>query len=239
MLKPGLLLMAGLLAQQTAFAQVIQRELGDFDLKLGTSPSRSMAQGLVQPSTGTSFHGGLDLTHDSGLYFGQWSPSVGLTDTSTFEIDSYMGYKHPFDNTMGYEVGVIQYSYPDLDTPDSHALYAGLRVLGSRFGAAFNTAVDSRSSTLFADLGGLPILDLGVTFKVSNHQLNTPFTIGEGSEVRGFNDWSLQLSRPISGIDFNFIYTGSDLSGASCSAYSGQNSQCDGVFTLKAEHAFF
>lgn len=239
MLRPSLLLIAGILVHPSTYAQVIQRDIGDFSLKLGTTPSRSMAAGLVQPSTGTSFNGGLDLTHDSGLYFGQWSPSMGLTPTSELEVDSYMGYKHPFDNTLGYEVGVIQYSYPDLDVADTHAFYAGLRVLDRRFGVAFNNTPDVQNSTLFADLGGLPLLNVGFTMKVSNHQLSTPFTIGEGQEVRGFNDWSLQMSRPLGGFDLNFIYSGSDLSGANCAAYSGQNGQCDSMFMVKAEHTFF
>jgi hypothetical protein len=33
------------LMHHTASAQVIERELGDFSLKLGTTPSRTMAQG--------------------------------------------------------------------------------------------------------------------------------------------------------------------------------------------------
>jgi uncharacterized protein (TIGR02001 family) len=239
MLRPSLLLIAGILVHPSTYAQVIQRDIGDFSLKLGTTPSRSMAAGLVQPSTGTSFHGGLDLTHDSGLYFGQWSPSMGLSPTSELEVDSYMGYKHPFDNTLGYEVGVIQYSYPDLDVADTHAFYAGLRILDRRFGVAFNNTPDVQNSTLFADLGGLPLLNVGFTMKVSNHQLTTPFTIGEGQEVRGFNDWSLQMSRPLGGFDLNFSYSGSDLSGANCAAYSGQNGQCDSMFMVKAEHTFF
>lgn len=69
---PVVLLTFSLLACPASYGQVFQRELGDFDLKLGTTPSRSMAQGLVTPSSTGSFHGGLDLSHDSGWYVGQW-----------------------------------------------------------------------------------------------------------------------------------------------------------------------
>ena len=95
MLKPFLFLLSGLLSSSVANAQIFQRELGDFDLKLGTTPSRSMAQGLVKPSTIGSFHGGLDLSHDSGFYFGQWSPSMGLSQGNNLEVDSYMGLNNP------------------------------------------------------------------------------------------------------------------------------------------------
>ena len=95
---------------QTVSAQVMERDLGQFDLKLATTPTRSMAQGLVTPSgSSDSFHGGLDLTHASGFYFGQWTPNMGLNSDSGMELDSYMGFKKPFDNTLGYELGMIRY----------------------------------------------------------------------------------------------------------------------------------
>ncbi|KII37979.1 lipoprotein [Pseudomonas fluorescens] len=240
MLKPSVLLLvfSSLLACSLAQAQIFQRELGDFDLKLGTSPSRSMAQGLVKPSAIGSFHGGLDLTHDSGFYFGQWSPSMGITPGKNLEIDSYVGFKQPFDQTLGYEVGMIHYSYPEVDTLDSQELFGGLTLLGSRFGAALSHDPDTQNSTLFADLGGNQPFGIGISMKYTTHQLNTPVAV-DGGYVGSFTDWSVKLSRPFMGVDLDLIYSDSSLSGSYCSAYSGHNSQCDGLVTLKAERAFY
>ena len=238
MLKPFLFLLSGLLSSSVANAQIFQRELGDFDLRLGTTPSRSMAQGLVKPSTIGSFHGGLDLSHDSGFYFGQWSPSMGLSQGNNLEVDSYMGFKQPFDQTLGYEVGMIRYSYPKVDTLDTQELFGGLTLLGSRFGAAFSNDPDKQNSTVFADLGGNQPFGVGISMKYTTHQLNTPVSV-DGGYVGSFTDWSLTLSRPFMGIDLDLIYSDSSLSGSDCSAYSGHNSQCDGLVTLKAEHAFY
>lgn len=238
MLKPFLFLLSGLLSSSVANAQIFQRELGDFDLKLGTTPSRSMAQGLVKPSTIGSFHGGLDLSHDSGFYFDQWSPSMGLSQGNNLEVDSYMGFKQPFDQTLGYEVGMIRYSYPKVDTLDTQELFGGLTLLGSRFGAAFSNDPDKQNSTVFADLGGNQPFGVGISMKYTTHQLNTPVSV-DGGYVGSFTDWSLTLSRPFMGIDLDLIYSDSSLSGSDCSAYSGHNSQCDGLVTLKAEHAFY
>mgnify|MGYP006390518849 CR=1 FL=1 len=231
--------LGALLICQSASAQVLERELGDFSLKLGTTPTRSMAQGLVTQSGAGSFHGGLDLTHDSGFYVGQWSPNAGVTPDSTFEVDSYMGFKKPFDQTLGYELGMIHYSYPDTSQLDTHEFYAGLRVLNSRIGAAFSNDVGRRDSTLIVDLGGIEQLGLGVRVQYANHQYETPQQISDGSMVTGFNDWSLNLSKPWLGVDMNLIYSSSSLSGSDCSAYSGHNPQCEGMFTLKAVRSFF
>jgi len=238
MLKPFLFLLASLLACSVANAQIFQRELGDFDLKLGTSPSRSMAQGLVKPSSTGSFHGGLDLSHDSGFYVGQWSPSVGLSPGNNLEVDSYVGFKQPFDHSLGYEVGMIHYSYPTVETLDSQELFGGLTLLGSRFGAAFSNDPDKQNSTVFADLSGNQPFGIGVSMKYTTHQLNAPVSV-EGGYVGSFTDWSVTLSRPFMGIDLDLIYSDSSLSGSDCSAYSGHNSQCDGLVTLKAQHAFY
>ncbi|MEB0048140.1 MULTISPECIES: TorF family putative porin [unclassified Pseudomonas] len=238
MLKSSCLMFATLLSCSVAHAQIFQRELGDFDLKLGTTPSRSMAQGLVKPSTTGSFHGGLDLGHDSGWYVGQWAPSMGVSPGSNLEVDSYLGFKQPFDKTLGYEVGMMHYSYPEVGTLDSQEFFGGLTVLGSRFGAAFSNDPDKQNSTLFADLGGNQPFGIGVSMKYTTHQLNSPVSV-DGGSVSTFTDWSLQLSRAFMGIDLDLIYSDSSLSGSNCSAYSGHNSQCDGLVTLKAERAFY
>ncbi|MFJ4141657.1 TorF family putative porin [Pseudomonas sp. NPDC089734] len=236
---PTLTLSALFICQHVS-AQVMERDLGDFDLKLATTPTRSMAQGLVTPGSDSgSFHGGMDLTHESGFYFGQWSPNMGFAEDTNLEVDSYMGFKKPFDNTLGYELGVIRYSYPDTSQIDSHEFYAGLRVRNSRVGAAFSDDVGTRNSTLFIDLGGIEQLGLGVRMQYANHQFDTPQTGGDGALISGFNDWSLNLSRPWLGIDMNLIYSDSSLNGSDCSVYSGHNSRCEGTFTLKAVRSFF
>ena len=238
MLKPFLIVLCTLLACPVANAQIFQRELGDFDLKLGTTASRSMAQGLVKPSSSGSFHGGLDLTHDSGFYVGQWAPSMGLSPGKNLEVDSYVGFKQPFDQTLGYEVGMIHYSYPKVDTLDSQELFGGLTLLGSRFGAAVSNDPDKLNRTLFANLSGNQPFGIGISMKYTTHQLYTPASVDSGY-IGSFTDWSVQLSRPFMGIDLDLIYSDSSLSGNNCSAYSGHNSQCDGLVTLKAEHTFY
>jgi uncharacterized protein (TIGR02001 family) len=238
MLKPFLIVLCTLLACPVANAQIFQRELGDFDLKLGTTASRSMAQGLVKPSSSGSFHGGLDLTHDSGFYVGQWAPSMGLSPGKNLEVDSYVGFKQPFDQTLGYEVGMIHYSYPKVDTLDSQELFGGLTLLGSRFGAAVSNDPDKLNRTLFANLSGNQPFGIGISMKYTTHQLYTPVSVDDGY-IGSFTDWSVQLSRPFMGIDLDLIYSDSSLSGSNCSAYSGHNSQCDGLVTLKAEHTFY
>lgn len=222
-----------------AQAAILERELGDYALNLGTTPSRSMAQGLVKPQTGGAFHGGLDLSHPSGWYLGQWAPNLGISPGSRMELNSYVGYRQHFADTLGYELGTIRYSHPGFSHLDSQDLYAGLTYDTRRFGLSLSNDPTRINSTLLADFGRINALGMAVTVRYGNHLLDNPATISGGQQISSFNDWSLSLSRPWKGIDFDFSYSDSNLSGDACSAYSGHNTECEGWFSIKASRSLF
>lgn len=227
------------LVSLSAQGAVLKRELGDYDLNLGTTPSRSMAQGLVTQESVGAFHGGLDVSHASGWYFGQWAPSLGIKPGSHPELNSYIGYRQRFADTLGYELGTIRYSHPGFTHLDSHDVYAGLTYDERRFGLSLSNDPSRVNSTLLADLGLIDSLGMTVTVRYGNHWLDTPKVLGSGRQISMFNDWSLSLSRPWKGIDFDFSYSDSNLSGDACTVYSGHNSECEGWFMIKASRALF
>ncbi|MBH9412878.1 hypothetical protein GHU28_00720 [Pseudomonas aeruginosa] len=237
MLKHLLVLTCALLASSSALAQVMARDLGDFELKLATSPPRSMAQGLVTPGSSGSFHGGLDLSHESGWYIGNWTSN--LDPGKPTAIASYAGFKRPLNHRLGYEMGLIRYSRPEQPANAAAELSGGLSIFGSRLGAALSSDRGRNDTTLFADLGVNPPFGFDVTLKYGNHRLDNPASLSGGGYVSVFNDWSVNLSRPWLGIDLNLSYSGTSLTGSDCSAYSGHNSYCDTTFMLKASRPFF
>lgn len=222
-----------------AHPSVLERELGAYDLSLGTTPSRSMAQGLVQPQSAGTFHGGLDLAHESGWYFGQWAPSLGVLPGHHTEWNTYVGYRQRFDDALGYEVGAIHYSRPGFSHLDSQDVYAGLTFAERRLGLAVSNDPNRLDSTLLADFGHLDALGLSVTLRYGHHLLDSPAVLNDGRQVKLFNDWSLNLSRPWLGIDLNMSYSNSSLNGEECVAYAGRNNQCEGWFFFKASRSIF
>jgi uncharacterized protein (TIGR02001 family) len=224
----------------TAQPLTLKRELGDFDMTLGTAQTRSMAQGLVRPANG-AMNGGLDFTHDTGLYFGQWTANSGSSaDNLSIEMDTYAGYKHQFANTgYGYEFGLINYDHVTQDVDPSHEIYSGINLFGSRFGAAFANDPDRSNASLYADLGTTPVLGMGLSMRYGNYMLNSPVTLASGEAVRSYNDWSVNLTRKWANTQFNFSYTGTSLRGQDCSSYSGHNAYCDNALLLKASHPLF
>lgn len=219
-------------------AQVTQRELGDFELKLAHSPTRSMAQGLVRPGQANSALGGVDVSHTTGWYVGSWTSN--LEQEKPLEVDTYAGFKHPLgDGDLGYELGTLRYSRPEQPDFDSQALYGGLSVFGSRLGAAYSNLEGRSTATLFTDLGLAQDTGFDVSFKYSAYSLATPASLDNGGSVSSFGDWSVNLSRPWLGIDLDFSYSGSSLTGSDCSAYSGHNSYCDTTVMIKASKPLF
>ncbi|HCJ29522.1 MAG TPA: hypothetical protein DHV63_09550 [Pseudomonas sp.] len=219
--------------------QVVEREVGQFDLKLGTAPTRSMAQGLVNPIAASTFRGGLDLTHAGGMYVGQWAPSMGILENSPLELNTYMGYaQQHIDDTPGFELGVIRYSFPELENSDRHQYYAGINLAGSRLGGALSSAPGRTDSTLLLELGSVQPLNVAVRLKYASHSMDSPM-YHIGGSVRVFNDWSLNLSRPLLGMHMDLSYTDSNLSGPQCGVYSGQNAHCEGFFMFKAQRSLF
>lgn len=233
---PAILLAAGCATQPG----VVEREVGDFGLKFGTEPTRSMAHGLVEPNTAGAFHGGLDLSHASGWYVGQWSPSAGVASDSPLEVNAYAGFlQQPVDDSLGYELGLISYSFPELQDHNRDGYYAGLNFAGSRLGIALNAAQGRTDSTLFLDLGSVTPFGVAVRVKYASYVLDNPHYLPGNQSIEMFSDWSLNISRPWLGAQLELSYTGSTLTGAECEAYSGQNARCDALIMFRAERQLF
>jgi uncharacterized protein (TIGR02001 family) len=219
--------------------EVVEREVGQFDLRLGTAPARTMAQGLVTPSAASTFRGGLDLAHESGWYAGQWAPSMGIIDSNQLEVDTYVGYvQHTLEQKPGYELGLIRYSFPESDTADRHEYYAGLNLAGSRLGGALSSRPGRTDSTLILELADVSPMAVDLRLKYASHSMDSPM-YHPGGSVSVFNDWSLSLSRPWLGARLDVSYTDSNLRGSQCGVYSGQNTYCESYFMFKAERALF
>jgi uncharacterized protein (TIGR02001 family) len=70
-------------------------------------------RGYTQTDYNPAFQGGVDFTHKSGFYLGNWNSNVNSTlyNGAALEMDFYGGYKHSWgDFTL--DLGTIYYFYP-------------------------------------------------------------------------------------------------------------------------------
>jgi uncharacterized protein (TIGR02001 family) len=75
-------------------------------------------RGFTQTNYGAALQGGIDVTHSSGFYLGNWNSNVAqdLYNGGSLEMDFYGGYKGEAAPGLGYDVGAIYYYYPQSGT---------------------------------------------------------------------------------------------------------------------------
>jgi uncharacterized protein (TIGR02001 family) len=74
--------------------------------------SQTFGEGFF--TVGPAIQGGIDYSHSSGFYLGNWNSNVSgnqYPNGSGIEMDFYGGYKHAWGD-FGLDVGTIYYAYP-------------------------------------------------------------------------------------------------------------------------------
>ena len=82
---------------------------------------------LTTKSVSPAIQGGFDWTA-AGFYVGNWNSNIGFTNQG-IEMDFYGGYKGEITKDFGFDVGILQYYYPQKDKSvnfDTTELYAAL-----------------------------------------------------------------------------------------------------------------
>ncbi|MGE9289818.1 MAG: TorF family putative porin [Puniceicoccales bacterium] len=72
--------------------------------------SNYLFRGVTQTDSGAAVQGGLDYSHESGLYVGTWTSNVGFAGGT--ELDVYGGFAGEYED-FGYDVGIVGYLYPE------------------------------------------------------------------------------------------------------------------------------
>lgn len=163
-------------------------------------------RGLMQTNNKPAIAGGVDYSHSSGLYIGNWNSSISWLGDSNpdvsapMEMDFYGGYKGELAPGLSVDTGVMQYYYPGdypsgYTRPNTTELYAGIgygplffkysHSLTNLFGFA-----DSRHSQYF-DLSAnqaLGIWDLTLNAHVGYQYVRN---LDHGS----YWDWKLGLTK--------------------------------------------
>ena len=103
--------LAAVLATGTMFTTVAQAASIEANVGFTTD---YIWRGFTQNSGDTSFSGGVDMSTDSGFYVGTWVGDI-TWDGASYELDVYGGYAGEA-GAMSYDVGYIQYMYPDKNT---------------------------------------------------------------------------------------------------------------------------
>jgi uncharacterized protein (TIGR02001 family) len=72
-------------------------------------------RGITQSAQDPAIQGSIDFAADSGFYVGAWGSNVDFGDDLDvdLEVDYYAGFAGQSEGGLGYDAGIVYYSYPD------------------------------------------------------------------------------------------------------------------------------
>jgi uncharacterized protein (TIGR02001 family) len=88
--------------------------------------SNYVFRGETQTDDGLALQGGVDFTHDSGIFAGIWASNVEFGDDKGYEYDLYAGYNFKVNDKVTFDIGYITYQYASIDgDPEADEIFVG------------------------------------------------------------------------------------------------------------------
>ncbi len=175
-------------------------------------------RGISQSDESIALQGGFDLGFDAGFYVGTWGSSVDF-DTNdgydgSLELDVYAGWAVPITDSIGIDVGVIQYMYPGDDGADGDytEFYGSLSLWDFSLGLAYSNDYYAETGEFIYYQAGYS-LGLGDTFTVDFHvgynDLDEEGFLSAGAT--SYTDYSVGVTASWLAVDWTLAYVGTDL----------------------------
>jgi len=183
---------------------------------------RGISQSFVQPA----IQGGIDYSHSSGFYLGNWNSSVsGLSynNGAGIEMDFYGGFKKGFGD-FTFDIGLLQYYYPKgvtatggekFDTLEAY-LGVGWKWLSAKYSVALTDyfGVNSISSgTTNGDSEGSDYFELNASYEIAPKlTLLGHFGIQSVKNYGAldYNDYKVGVTYDLNGWILGAAYIGTD-----------------------------
>jgi len=210
LLKMG---MAGALVASSTMAFAGPTESSPFSATLGFY-SDYMFRGISQTDNGIAMQGSFDYANDNGFYAGMWGSNVefeGNSDTS-FELDIYLGYATEF-NGVTLDFAALRYLYPDSNSFEDFNEYkvaatingftASLYFTNDMFGTSENAWYVNGAYSFALPMDAS--LNLAVGYSDYDEEV-----LNNGPAADDYMDWSIGVSKSISGFDLSLNYIDCD-----------------------------
>ncbi len=185
----------------------------------------------VEQSAGAAVQGGVDWSHDLGIYAGTWISNTDFAGYSSsyvsYETDVYGGFTKKWGN-VGIDVGGLFYYYRDDTRLNTLEIYAGLllgpatikvyQTVGGYFGTQDGSGDDEEGTYITAN-AAIPLSDtLSLIPQVGYSFGDGPrdFVVGLFEPVDPedkYLDYSVTLAKTIEGFVFSLAVVGTDLEG--------------------------
>jgi len=175
---------------------------------------RGISQTFVQPA----IQGGIDYSHASGFYLGNWNSSISGQSfyDGSIEMDFYGGYKFGA-GPIGMDVGVLEYYYPGAENAgvkyDTTEVYvaASWKWLTLKYSSTTGDWFGTKTATLNSKGSGY--LDLSASYEVAP-KLTLVGHVGQ-QKVKNFSnldytDYKIGISYDLNGWALGAAYIDTD-----------------------------
>lgn len=150
-----------------AVAATLSSSAAMADLSVNVSATNNyLWRGVTQSADTASVAGGIDWSHDSGIYAGMWTGSLVVGQ----ETDLYAGYAGEA-GSLSYDVGFITYAYFLTPTSNFSEVYFNGAVDNFSFGVATTTSSANGNAGGPFDKGDM-YLSAGVDFEAGPFDAN-------------------------------------------------------------------
>lgn len=160
-------------------------------------------RGVSQTQNAAAIQGGVDFTHSSGFYVGNWNSSISselYSGAAGVESDVYAGFKKEIFGGVTVDAGVLGYMYPrtttDANTTEVYvgASYKAVSVKYSQALTNYFGVADSKNSSYIQADASLPLVDklsavahYGHTNVRNSTDLNyTDYNVGAAYDLSGW-----------------------------------------------------
>jgi uncharacterized protein (TIGR02001 family) len=85
-------------------------------------------RGNSQSAKDPAIQASLDYAADGGWYIGAWASNVDFGEgvDVNYEVDLYTGFSQSYDSGLGWDAGIVYYTYPDESDFNYFEIYAGI-----------------------------------------------------------------------------------------------------------------
>ena len=171
-----------------------------------TFSSNYIWRGMTQTMDSPGYSGGFDYSSESGFYAGTWGSNVSFGGAG-LELDTYFGYSGESEGGLGYDIGYINYGYPEVDDADFSEVYLAFSYgglgfsyyIGDDFGDYYDVSYGFGEFSV--SLGDYE--DTG-----SNFLLGYGFSLGDYDASVGYSSFSAEAASGLEDEDGLFFTVG-------------------------------
>lgn len=152
----------------------------------------------------------IDWAHESGFYLGAWASNIDYGDgvDGDVELDLYLGFAGGAEDGMGWDAGLVYYTYPGSDDINDYPeIYAGVTFGPFELKQWYTNDYVGADVDSYYTEGNLSV-ELPAAFTLNLH---AGYNYGDAFEDSEYIDYSVGVGYTAGNFDFNLRYIDTNL----------------------------